>query len=216
MHLKRESVPKSWPITRKGTAYVVRPSSSLNEGIPVLVVLRDIMEVAQNRKEVKKIIHANQIMVNQRLVKDEKKSLSLFDTISLVPLKKSYRLTLTEKGKFKLEEISEKEAGEKIAKIINKKVLNGKKVQLNLSDGRNILDNRKCKVNDSVVVNLKENKVEKVMEIKDKVKAMVMGGKHAGRSGQIENIDLDKKMALIETKDKEKINVLTKHIMAIN
>ena len=82
MHLKRQKVPKNWPIPRKGTAYVVRPNF---EGIPILVILRDMLKVVQNRKEAKKAIHQKQILMNNKPVTDEKNSMLLFDTISIVP-----------------------------------------------------------------------------------------------------------------------------------
>ena len=55
-HLKRQVVPKSWPVPRKGTAYVIRPSFSPHKGLPLLVVLRDMLDVVKNRKEVKRAI----------------------------------------------------------------------------------------------------------------------------------------------------------------
>ena len=57
MHLKRQKIPKNWPIKRKGTKYLVRPNSNLTKGIPILIILRDMLKVAQNRREVKRIIH---------------------------------------------------------------------------------------------------------------------------------------------------------------
>ena len=55
MHLKRQFVPKKWPIYRKGTKYIVRPNSDINTGLPILVVLRDLLKIVQNKKETKRI-----------------------------------------------------------------------------------------------------------------------------------------------------------------
>src|SRR3989344_7923422 len=115
MHLKRQKVPKSWPIFRKGTKYVVRPKSNLQRGIPLLIVLRDMLKVVQNRKEAKRIIHAREVLANNKQVSDEKMSVSLFDTISLVPMKKYYRVELLNGGKFSLSEIKENESNYKIS-----------------------------------------------------------------------------------------------------
>ena len=123
MHLKRQKVPKRWPIPRKGTAYVVKPNFGLKNGIPILVVLRDLLKIAQNRKEVKKAIHAKNLLLNGSPVSDEKNSISLFDTLTLVPSNESYRLSLSEKGKFQIEEINAGEETHKVAKVINKKTL---------------------------------------------------------------------------------------------
>lgn len=214
MYLKRQKAPKSWPVERKGTAYLVKPNSNLSQGIPVLVLLRDILKVAQNRREVKRIIHNKHLMLNQRLVKDEKDAAVLFDTITLVPSDKSYRVDLSSKGKFELKEIPSKESGSKISKVVNKKVLKGKKVQINLSDGRNFISNVNCNVGDSVLINLKDKKIEKAMPFKEKETAIAFAGKHAGSKGIIEKIDLESKIVGINVGE-NKINVLMKQLMVI-
>ncbi|MFC1710652.1 hypothetical protein ACFLZJ_00640 [Nanoarchaeota archaeon] len=143
MHLKRHKVPKNWPIPRKGTTFVVRPSSDIEKGIPILIILRDILKISQTRKEVKKSLFAKHILLNQKVVRNEKNNALLFDTITIIPSKKNYRLSLSEKGKFKLEEIKNNESASKIVKIVDKKILKGKKIQLNLSDGKNFISDLK-------------------------------------------------------------------------
>ncbi len=213
-YLKRQKIPKNWPVKRKGTAYVVRPNFSINKGIPVLIILRDILEVAQNRKEVKKAIHSKFILLNNKIVIDEKNNVLLFDTIKIIPSKKYYRFTLSDKGKFQLEEIKENEADKKIAKIINKKILKGKKMQINLSDGRNFLSDIECSTNDSVLINLKEGKIEKCLPLKEKSKVIVFAGKHSGEKGSIEKLDLEKKMAKV-SEGKKTANILIKQLMVV-
>jgi len=213
-HLRRESSSKKWAIERKGTAYVVRPKFSINDGVPILIVLREMTKLAQTRREVQRIIHSKQILANERIVKDDKNNMLLFDTLNIIPLKKYYRLELSEAGKFYLDEIKENEANKKIAKIINKKILKGKKTQLNLSDGRNFLSEIKCSTNDSVLINLKEGKIEKCLPLKEKTKAIVFSGKHIGKKGEIMNLDLEQKMAKIKVGEKE-INVLINQLMVI-
>ena len=213
-YLKRQEVPKSWPIPRKGTAYVVKPLSELSSSIPLLVALRNLLNIAQNRREVKRSIHEKQILVNAKKINDDKASLHLFDTLSIIPLKKSYRLELSKTGKFEIKEIKENESNHKIAKIADKKTLNGKKTQLNLSDGRNFISDIKCSVNDSVLVNLKEKKIEKCLPFKENSRAMVISGKHAGETGTIKSIDQEKKMVRLESKNIN-VNVLIKQLIII-
>ena len=213
-HLKRQEVPKNWPIPRKGTAYVVKPLSELSSSIPLLIILRNILNVAKNRREVKRSIHLTQILLNTKKVKDEKASLSLFDTPSIIPLKKNYRVELSEKGKFEIKEIKEGESNYKIAKITDKRTLRGKKTQLNLSDGRNFLSTIKCAVNDSGVINLKEGKIEKCLPLKENSRALVIAGKHAGETGVIRSIDKERKMVSLESKDAS-VNVLIKQLIII-
>ena len=106
------------------------------------------------------MIHLKSILLNGRPIRDEKEGVVLFDVITLVPSKKNYKLTVLTNEKLNVEEIKESEAGMKVAKIVDKKMLKGKKTQLNLSDGRNFLSDLKCKVNDSVLINLKNGNSE--------------------------------------------------------
>lgn len=217
-HLKREKVPKNWPIPRKGNAFVIRPSHSYEKGLPVLVILREILGVAKTRKEVKKAIHEKNILINGKAIKNERNTAVLFDVITIIPSKKNYRIELTRNGKFKLEEIKSSEANSKVAKIINKKILKGKKIQLNLSDGRNMLYDKKCNTGESVLIDLKNKKIEKTLPLKTKARVIVYAGKHSGKKGAIESINEKNKMIVIneeDGKDKQKINVLIKQIMVV-
>jgi len=102
----------------------------------------------------------------------------------------------------------------KISKIINKKILKGKKIQLNLGDGRNFLSDIKCSVNDSVLIDLKKRKIEKCLPLKEKAEILVFAGKHSGKKGKINKMDLKKKTAELLFKD-GKINVLIKQLIVI-
>jgi len=214
MHLKRQKAPKNWPIHRKGTKYVVRPNFNLQKGVPILIILRDMLKIAQNRREVKKALHLKHILLNNKIVKEEKNSALLFDTLAVIPLKKFYRIDLLKKGKFKLEEIKEAEANQKVSKVVNKKILKNKKVQLNLLDGNNFISDTECKINDSALIDFKEKKIKKCLPLKEKAKAVIFAGKHAGERGIIGKINQEKKVVSLTT-DRGKINVLTKQLVVI-
>ena len=210
-YLKRQNVPKNWPVPRKGTPYVAKPNSL---GIPVVIVLRDMLDVAQNKKEVTKALYNKLILLNNKIVIDKNKGVGLFDVLTLVPEKKSYRMVLNDKGKFALEEITGNSVDKKIAKIVDKKTLKGKKTQLNLSDGRNLLSQVKCGTNDSIVVDFKNKKIEKILGFKEKAKVLVIAGKHAGEKGEI--VKINEKMKMIEIKKgNENVNVLIKQIIIV-
>jgi small subunit ribosomal protein S4e len=213
-HLKRHAVPKSWPVTRKGTKFVVKANSNPEKGLPILVLLRDLLKVAQNRKEVKKALIDKNILINGKYAEDEKNTIVLFDIITLIPSKKNYRLDINEKGKFTLEEISEKDSWKKVSKVIGKKVLKNKKSQINLIDGRNFISDIKCSLGDSVLVNFKDKKIEKCIPLNEKARVIVFAGKHSGKKGEIESINKEQKMASIISEDK-KINTLLKQLMVI-
>lgn len=214
MHLKRQKVPKNWPIKRKGTKYLVRPNSDIHDGIPLLIILRDILKLAQNRREVKRAIHEKNILLNNKKVTDEKNVAKLFDIVSIVPSKKNYKIIFTKKGKFGFEEAKKEELNKKVAKIINKKTLKNKKVQINLSDGRNFISDIKCNVGDSVLINFETNKIDKIIEFKEKNKVIIISGNHIGETGIITKINKEMKMVEINI-DENPANILIKHIMVV-
>ncbi len=199
---------------RKGTKYIVKPRVDIQKGVPVLVALRDILKVTQNRKEVKKAIHMRNILLNQKLVTDVKNSILLFDVITFVLSKKNYRMSLSNKGRIQLEEISEDEAEKKIAKITKRKMLKGKKIQINLGDGKNFFSNEKYNINDSVIIDLKKNKISGHIPLKEGVKILAFAGKHAGKEGKVRKIDEKNDMVEIESGG-ETTKILIKQLIAI-
>jgi small subunit ribosomal protein S4e len=211
-HLKRQKVPKNWPIPRKGTKYIIKPSFGLSNGVPLLVLLRDMLKIAQNRKEVKKVIHQKDILINGLPAKSEKTNVQLFDKITIVPSKTYYKLNLSSKGKFDIEKIKEPDANQKVAKIINKKILKGKKVQLNLNDGRNYLSDIKCNVNDSVSIDFKKKKIAKCLPLKENAKIIVIAGKHSGERGTLKKVKPERKMVTLNVGSKQ-VNILIKQVM---
>ncbi len=210
-HLKRRKIPKNWPIPRKGTKYVIKPSFGLTNGIPLVLVLREVLKVAKNRKEVKKAIHEKNILINGSIVKEEKTNVQLFDKITLVPSKKNYELDLSTNGKYSVNEAKSK-VEEKVAKIIDKKMLKGKKIQLNLSDGRNFISDIKCSVNDSVVVDLKNKKISKCLPLKEGSNILVVAGKHTGERGSVIKLKPERKMVSLKVGD-HKVDILIKQTM---
>lgn len=214
MHLKRQEVPRRWPISRKGSVYVIRPNSNLENGVPILVVLRDMIKIAQNRKEVKRAIHLRQILVNEKPVTDDKRAVSLFDVITIIPTKKHYAIELSKNRKFEAKEIEGSKSGSKVVKVIGKKILKHKKIQLNLSDGSNIFSDKDYKINDSIVIILKDKKVGKHLSMKENANVVIVDGKHAGENGKIEKINPEHKMAEIEIGGK-KVSILIKQIMVV-
>lgn len=217
MYLKRQKVPKIWPTERKGTKYVVRANSHLREGIPLLVVVRDMLKLAQNRKEVRKAIHSRQVLLNGRKIKDEKNAVLPFDLVSILSrdgkVARRHRLEFSENGKFVMVDFPD-EADRKVAKVTNKKILKGGKMQINLGDGRNVISDLKCSVNDSVVLDLKDNKIEKCLPLKEGSPVVIREGKYLGSKGTVKKINPENKIVVIDSGGRE-INVLIKQMMVV-
>jgi len=204
MYLKRQKTPKSWPVVRKGTKYVVRPSHDLAKGIPLLIVLRDILGVAKNRKEAKKILNEGKVLVNSKVRKDVNLSLSLFDILKIGDEK--YQVVF----KNKKISVERTDSEKRTAKIIGIKILKKGRMQINLMNGENFLYDKKVKVGDSVL--LEDNKIIKILELKKGSKVLAIKGKHLGEFGIIKEIE--NKVAEIESNG-EKIKVGIRNLMAI-
>ena len=85
---------------------------------------------------------------------------------------------------------------------------------MNLRDGKNYLSSVKCNTNDSALINFSKKKIEKCIPMKEKAKAVIVEGKHAGKKGVIRKLKLERKMASVTVGD-ENINVLIKQIMVV-
>jgi small subunit ribosomal protein S4e len=209
-HLKRLAMPKTWPIPKTGTKYLAMamPGRRKKFSIPLVIVLRDILKIANTRNETQKILSMKEVLVNGKIVRDHKMPLGLFDIISIPKLGKNYVVIFNEHKKISLEET--KNIDQKIYKVVGKKILAGKKQQINLFGGVNILSNEKLKVNDSIIVSLKDNKILKVLPLKEKARLYVMGGKHLGEKGTIEKIADNEVIANIE---KKQVNIKTENLI---
>jgi ribosomal protein S4E len=185
-HIKKSQMPTSWPVPRKGKRkrYVAVPSHATGKGISLLFLLRDVLKIADTRKEARYMTLNGMVKVNNKVRKDENFPVQVFDTLNLEKAKLNYRLEIIDK-KFKLVEISAKDAEDKIVKIAGKKIIAKDKVQMNLNDGQNILTKEKFSVGDSAVVNTKNNKLVKILPLKEGAKVEIIVGKHAGEKGEL-------------------------------
>jgi len=58
-HLSRLATPSTWPIRRKGIKWIVKPSSgshNLQYSMPLVVFMRDILQVTKSATETKKVL----------------------------------------------------------------------------------------------------------------------------------------------------------------
>jgi len=209
MHLKRNNMPKIWPLKRKGNKYVVRPNN-LENSVPLIIIMRDILELVQNKKELQKVLNSDEIKVNGKIVKDVKYPLFLFDVVSFK--KKNFKVVFDNK-KIALKEISDEEAKTKISKVIGKKMLKKGKIQINLIDSRNYLADKKVNVGDSVIIDSEKKKILEILPLKEKCKVYFITGKHIGHEGIVEKID--EKGEIIVDVDEEKVNTRSKSLVVI-
>jgi small subunit ribosomal protein S4e len=91
-------------------------------------------------------------------------------------------MTLTERGKLSLIEIESKEAKIIPLKIVSKTAVKKNKLQINLSNGWNLLtDNRDLKVRDLVLINTEKRQIDRHIPFKEGNTAFITGGTHSGK-----------------------------------
>lgn len=191
-HQKRITIPKSWPIPRKTHKWSIKcrpgPHSGENS-IPLLVVVRDMLKLADNAREAKRILNEGNILVDGRVKKDNKFPVGIFDVISIPKLDIQYRMLLDEKGKFNLHKL-EPGVVRKLTRIEDKTILKGGRVQLNLSDGSNKIVEDGYSTGDSLVLSIPEKDIVEQIEFKEGNLAMVLGGSHSGEIGTVKEIEI--------------------------
>lgn len=100
-HMKRMAMPKSWQI-EKNKKFVTRAlpgAHSFDLGMPLNVILRDILKLASNNQEIKKILYNKEVLVNNKRRKESRFIVGLMDVISIPELNKYYRILLNKKKK---------------------------------------------------------------------------------------------------------------------
>ncbi len=188
-HQKRVAAPKSWNITRKTHHWVVGANAgphSKDKGIPLLVIVRDMLKLANNAKEAKSIINEGNIFIDGVARSDYKHMVGLFDIVSIPATNEYYRVLLDNQNRFKL--YKEDASAMKLCRVNNKTIVNKGAVQLNLHDGSNILASNDYKTFDTVILGLKDRKIVKHIAYKPGNLAMIVGGEHSGEIGKIKQI----------------------------
>jgi small subunit ribosomal protein S4e len=209
MHLKRSKADKKWPIPRKGTKFVVANIGNPERSIPLLVALRDMLKIGQNRKEVESILNKGEIVVNGKIRRDEKFSMQIYDILKIKSSGKIFMLAINKHQRFDLVEVKK---DEKISKIIGKKKLKGNKTQISLIGGENFIVKENLKIGDSAVINFAKKSIDKVIPLKQGSEVGIICGSYIGQTGKI--TEIKDKVAEVSIKDK-KLNIELKNLIAI-
>lgn len=190
-HLKRLKAPKTWRIERKIAKWAVKPMPgphAADRSVPLLLIVRDYLRLADNAREAKKIIARREILIDGRAIRYYKFPCGFMDVISIPKMDEHYRLLFDARGYLRLVKIDEEKAKWKLCRIENKTMVKGAKIQLNLHDGRNILDGNEYKTGDVLKISVPEQEILDTIPMQKGVLAMIIGGKHAGEIEEIEKV----------------------------
>lgn len=185
-HIKRVAAPRTWPIARKTSKWIAKPSPgphSLERGMPLVVVLRDLLSVADKSKEIKQVLHEKNVLVDGKIRKDHHFPVGMFDIISIPKTNTHYIVMIDTHGRFKL--VPTTNSTTKLLKIVNKLTVKGGKTQLVFHDGTTMLASNDYNTKDSVLIKIPERTIEQHLKFETGSLAMVVEGQHAGQVGTI-------------------------------
>jgi len=198
--LKRKPAPRFWPIHRKESVWVVKPSSgphSLEGCLPLAIVLREILGFAKTRKEAKTVVSQGKVYVDGKVRREDDFPIGLMDVVFIPDADKCFRVLPSSKGLI-LHPIDQEEAKFKLCRIENKTVVENGHAQLNLHDGSNILvkvtdpKNPKedvYKTLDTVRISLPERQILEHIKLKKGDFVIITSGKNIGKYGKIVEIE---------------------------
>ena len=221
-HLKRFKAPKHWPIHPKENKWTTKPNAgphAIEGSLPLLLIVRDILGVADNAREAKRIINTGEILVDGRARKDYKFPVGFMDVIEIPKSEKVYRVLPDEKGRLILYPIAAENKDFKLCKITDKTTIRGGKTQLNLHDGRNQLVDKEYKVGDVVILKVPEQEITDRIVFEKGTMGLITGGKHTGEIGRINKINITKSSMSntveMETEDKKTFLTLKDYVFVI-
>ena len=225
-HLKRIAAPQTWRIARKKSTFITRPkpgAHSRAHSISLSILMRELTKVTKSSKEVKYVIHKKEVLVDGTKRHDPKLPVGIMDVVEFPQLAETFRVSLDEKGKLNAIPISDKEKNLKVCMIVNKQWIKlkglknkGTKLQIQLNDGRNILlddDKAGYKTGDSLLLEVPSQKIKECLKFEKGAIVFLLGGKHAGSLGLIEEI-FDKNI-IFQTQSNEKYETSKKYAFIV-
>jgi small subunit ribosomal protein S4e len=198
--LKRLNTPKYLQIKKKHGKFFVKPSPGPHPSrfcLPLLHIVRDLLEIVDNHREAKKLIGLGHFKIDGKIIKDANYPVGLMDVLNIEKMKKYYRILPDSHHGLIIHEISEKESNFKLCRINQKITTKKGHIQLNLHDGKNILIKVKDPKNpkediykrmDVLKISIPENEILKLLKFKEGNLAIIMSGKNIGQIGKIINI----------------------------
>ncbi|MEE9405992.1 MAG: 30S ribosomal protein S4e [Candidatus Aenigmarchaeota archaeon] len=222
--LKRYSMPKHWRVPRKTYTWVVSsiPGPHRKEDcLPLQMVVRDVLKLADNAKEAKKIIFQGKILIDKKPKKEPGHPVGIMDIIEIPEAKKFYRVLASRSG-MELKNIKAEAGEHKLCRIEGKKNVKGGMTQLNLHDGRNLLmkGGKEYGRGDALVIHLPDQKIIKHIKFAKGAEALIIAGRNRGNRGKIKEIKvrknmLEKSTVTLQAKEREILTPLN-YVMIID
>ncbi len=223
-HQKRLSVPKSWPVERKTETFTVKADAGPHgeAGVPLLIVLRDVLGYVDNRKEARYALNQDNVLINGKAVSDEERPVGMFDIMAFTERDEYYRVFPGDGGRLALTAIDADAADSKLGKIVNKQHVSGGDVQLTLHDGETLVvsDASEYGGNDSIVVANEGDEIVAHFAYEEGALVTAVDGAHSGEIGTIEEIQVtpgsSSNNVIVEQDDGEGFETVEEYVVVID
>jgi small subunit ribosomal protein S4e len=192
-HQKRLSVPKSWPVERKTETFTVKADAGPHgeAGVPLLVLLRDVLGYVDSRKEARYALGQDSVLVNGQPVSDEGRPIGMFDIVAFAERDEFYRVFPDEGGRLALTPIDADAADSKLGKIVGKRQVSGGAFQLTMHDGATVqVEASEYTPNDSLVLDNETSEVVAHFPYEEGALVTAVDGAHAGEIGELAEIQV--------------------------
>ncbi len=195
-HQKRLSAPTAWPVARKTETFTVKAGAGPHgeAGVPLLVVLRDVLGYVDTAKEADYAVHHEGVYVNGEVARDARRPIGMFDILGFPDREEYYRVFPDEGGRLSLTPIPAEAADGKLGKIEDKRQVTGGDTQLSLHDGQNLRisadDGSAYAPGDSVVIGFDDGEILAHFVFEEGALVTAVDGQHAGRIGTVASIDV--------------------------
>lgn len=186
-HLKRHSMPTSWPTHRKTHTFVTRPkpgSMKRKYVVPVVVFLRDVLKLIHTTKEAKFVVSKELVKINGKVVRDSKAPIGMFDIVEIAKVDKKCIFIFDTNGRVKVLDVKDNNL---FTKVVGKTLLKGGNVQINTLNGFNIIvtpkEAAKIATNSTVVIDINTKKVSSNLPLEVNSEIYIVDGKYKGSFG---------------------------------
>ncbi len=198
-HLKTYPAPRFWPIKIKEHEFVIRPNAGphrMVNSMPLGIILRDVLGYAKTVSEAKRVLAEEKVLVDGKVKTDYKLPVGLMDVIYLKPADAYYRVMPNTTNKLALMKITAEDAAFKLAKVTGKRHLKGKRMQLNLHDGRcisvDVSDpfsvDMPYKLMDAVKISLPDGQIQEHVPMAVGAYVVITGGTKIGKFGLVKEL----------------------------
>ncbi len=157
-----------------------------SKSIPLAIALRNILNLAENRRESREILGKRFVKVDNKVRTDHRFPIGFMDVLSIN--NSVYRVLIGNKG-LCIKPVKKDQSSVKLLKVIGKKYNKNKKLQISLHDGKTmIVDKDIYKTGDVILFDIDNKKIKDVIQFKRGSTVLIIDGKNKGKLGKIEDI----------------------------